>query len=52
MFLSFLIDVKAVQLGYDGKLILKIPSLAQRSESNFPITETSKGQRAHQCSKQ
>lgn len=49
---SFLIGIKAVPTGYDGKLLLKIPSLAQRSETYCPIIEIPKGQRAYQCSKE
>lgn len=49
---SFLIGVKAVPTGYDGKLLLKIPSFAHRSETFCPIIEIPKGQMAYQCSKQ
>lgn len=48
---SFLIGVKAVPTGYDGKLLLKIPSFAHRSETFCPIIEIPK-QMAYQCSKQ
>lgn len=44
---SFLLGVKAVPTGYDGKLLLKIPSFAHRSETFCPIIEIPKGQRAY-----